>query len=250
MDHTADRAGTGRPQRLTGFALGRAGATATPAPGARAGRFSWTSFDVRSLLAPGWRERIVGVAREHRAGKLLRPPHSTSREHAGVRELPVLTVPGRVVQRQLPEVVELYRTTFRDLVQEAVAEPLVAARDERYAVVLNVQEGDGSRYECHVDTNPVEALLYVTSHPPGTGGELVVANRPGAASVEEVDADCTVLYPQEGHLVCFDGRHHPHYVRALAGSGLRVAVAMNYYVPSCPEETRPPDLDEYLYGSR
>ena len=41
--------------------------------------------------------------------------------------------------------------------------------DRRCAVVMNVQEGT-DRYECHVNTNPVEALLYVTDHPRGSLG--------------------------------------------------------------------------------
>jgi hypothetical protein len=112
---------------------------------------------------------------------------------------------------------------------------------------MNVQEGT-DRYECHVDTNPVEALLYVTDHPRGTGGELVVSNNTEAQSVEDVDKDCSVLYPVAGQLVFFDGRFFPHYVRALQSPALRVAVGMNYYTDDCPEETRPQDLNDYLYG--
>jgi len=98
------------------------------------------------------------------------------------------------VWERLPWLIDLYRGHFRQLYEEAAGRRLHPTEDQRYAVVMNVQEG-GDRYECHVDTNPIEALLYVTDHPRGTGGELVVANNENAASVEEVDEDCSILYP-------------------------------------------------------
>ncbi len=210
-------------------------------------RFSWLSFDVSSALPTGWRDEIEKVARNDRIIKHLVPPHSTSREGSDVRSLQVMTVRGLTVWERLPWLVDIYRGYFRELYREATGREIYPTEDRRYAVVMNVQEGT-DRYECHVDTNPVEALLYVTDHPRGTGGELVVANNVDARSVEEVDKDCSVLYPVSGQLVFFDARRFPHYVRALRKPALRVAVGMNYYTDECPEETRPQDLNDYLYG--
>jgi len=215
---------------------------------AGASRFNWLTFDVSRALPEGWDEELKEVARRDRVTKHLVPPHSTSREGADISSLQIMTVRGATVWERLPWVIDLYRGYFRDLYQEATGRKIYTSEDRRYAVVMNVQEGT-DRYECHVDTNPVEALLYVTDHPRGTGGELVVANDTGARSIEEVDADCSVLYPVAGHLVFFDARRFPHYVRPMKQPGLRVAVGMNYYTDDCPEETRPEDLNEYLYGS-
>jgi hypothetical protein len=212
-------------------------------------RFSWLSFDVSTAMPPGWREEIEKVARNDRITKVLVPPHSTSREASDVTSIQVMTVRGATVWERLPWLIDLYRGYFRGLYEEATGRRLYTTQDRRYAVVMNVQEGT-DRYECHVDTNPIEALLYVTDHPIGTGGELVVANNANACSVEEVDEDCSILYPSSGQLVFFDARRFPHYVRALRKSALRVAVGMNYYTDDCPEETRPQDLNEYLYGSQ
>lgn len=213
-----------------------------------AARFNWVSYDVSSAMPSGWREEILEVARNDRVTKRLVPPHSTSREDRDVTSLEVMTVRGRTVWERLPWLIDLYRGFFRDLYQEATGRLIYPTEDRRYAVVMNVQEGT-ARYECHVDTNPVEALLYVTDHPRGAGGELVVANNVDARSVAEVDRDCSVLYPVAGQIVFFDARNFPHYVRALRKPALRVAVGMNYYTDDCPEKTRPDDLDDYLYGS-
>lgn len=209
--------------------------------------FQWDSTNVSAELPTRWRQRLIDVAKNHAVERTLVPPHSTSREGAEVTSLDIHCVGGRVVQQELPWLVELYKGKFREIGEHCRKERLTTARDPRYAVVLNVQF-PGERYECHVDTNPVEALLYVTDHPAGTGGELAVANNVHARSKEEIDADCQALYPAQGELVFFDGRFHPHYVRELRTSQIRVAVAMNYYTDDVPEETRPADLNEYLYG--
>jgi hypothetical protein len=214
-----------------------------------ASRFNWLTFDLSSAMPTGWREEIETVARNDRITKQLVPPHSTSREGSDVTSIQVMTVRGPTVWERLPWLIDFYQGYFRELYEEVTGRKLYPTEDRRYAVVMNVQEGT-DRYECHVDTNPVEALLYVTDHPPGTGGELVVANNVDARSVGEVDKDCTKVYPVAGHLVFFDARRFPHYVRALrTPSTLRVAVGMNYYTDECPEKTRPSDLNDYLYGA-
>lgn len=211
-------------------------------------RFNWVTFDVASAMPDDWQDQLKQVARNDRVTKQLVPPHSTSREGDEVDALQVMTVVGATMWEKLPWMVDLYRGYFRELYQRATGRAIYPAEDRRYAILMNVQEGT-DRYECHVDTNPVEALLYVTDHPRGSGGELVVANTTEARSVAEVDQDCSVLYPVAGQLVFFDAREFPHYVRAMAEPGLRVAVAMNFYTDECPEESRPSDLNDYLYGS-
>jgi 2OG-Fe(II) oxygenase superfamily len=113
--------------------------------------------------------------------------------------------------------------------------------------VLNVQQGTGMRFECHVDSNPLTGLLFCTDHP--AGGEFVVAHDAKAADLAAVERDCSVIRPHAGHLIYFDGRDFPHYARRLtAASGTRIVAVMNFYTESCPEATRPPELNRHLYG--
>ena len=105
------------------------------------------------------------------------------------------------------------------------------------------------RFECHVDSNPLTGLLFGTDHPAGAGGELVFAHDPAAADVDAVERDCSVIRPHAGHLIFFDGRHHPHYARPLISeSDMRIVAVMNFYTESCPESTRPPELNRHLFG--
>lgn len=212
--------------------------------------FKWTTFDVRSLMPTGWDEKIIEKARQFNQRKNISPSHVTSREAHDVRELVIRNVGSPVVEAELPWIRELYETTFLRLAQLTADEPVSVANGKGHTIVLNVQTPEDMRYVCHVDTNPIQGLLYVTTQPPGAGGELAVSNNTAATSLEEIDADCSTIYPQSGHLVFFDGRHNPHYIKPLLKrNDIRVAVAMNYYIPSVPEDLRPPDLDDHLFGT-
>jgi len=211
-------------------------------------RFSWRSYDLRTILPRHWQEQILTVA-DTAVRKTLRPLSVTSREGDENARIAVMTVNGQVVRRDIPWLHDLYLGLFKDLANVGVLEPVVVAENDIYGAVINVQRGQHMRYECHIDSNPIEGLLYVTDHPKGSGGELVVANNQLATSIEDVEADCTIVYPTAGNLVFFDARRFPHYVRALNdNTAVRVVVAMNFYTPSSPESARPADLDKHLFG--
>ena len=212
-------------------------------------RFAWTVFDVRSMLPSGWQSEIQDVARTYGSKHTLISQHSTSRESRSDFELPTGSLGGLALRERLPWLRSLYENEFRVLADQVVRESTAIMSDPRFGVVLNIQS-DGDRYENHVDTNPLEGLLYCSSHPEGDGGELVISNRGDVHSIEEVDADASVIYPVAGHLVFFDARFNSHYVRPLRdASHTRIVAAMNYYTPQFPEEVvRPSDLNRHLTG--
>jgi hypothetical protein len=175
------------------------------------------------------------------------PTPILTREAADVRHVRRGRVRADQVRRRLPWLHALYLGAFRDLAEQAWREPVATARDERYGVVLNVQRGRKMRFECHVDSNPLTGLLFLTDH--RRGGELVVGHDAAAASVQDVERDCSVIRPQAGHLLFFDVARHPHYSRPLrARLDVRVLAAMNFYTESSPEERRPRTLNHYLFG--
>ncbi len=209
-------------------------------------KFWWREFDVRHILPIGWDEEILNIASSSARSHTIIPKSVTSREMDSALQLPVLTVGGEIIKALLPWLCDLYEGQFRRIGQQCVEEPVSIASQWRYAINLNIQKGV-MRYECHVDSNPLEGLLYATDHPQGSGGELVVARQSGACGPEEIRRDANVIFPRAGHLVFFDAREHPHFVSNLIDPlAVRIAVAMNYYTPSCPESARPPDLDRHL----
>jgi len=215
-------------------------------------RFCWTAFDVTNLLPPDWTTSVKKVAAEAHFDNYPRTPF-LSREAADVEYINRGRVRADAVQQGLPWLYELYRAEFLGLAQHAWREPIKAASDNRYGVVLNVQQGNTMRFECHVDSNPVTGLLFFTEHPDG-GGELVVANDPEANDPEAVGVDAleengSVIRPQAGQLIFFDGKSYPHYARTLWSNGdVRVVAVMNFYTESCPESTRLSGLNRHLFG--
>jgi hypothetical protein len=210
--------------------------------------FAWSVHDVRDLLPGSWERDVSRTVDTGAVRKVLGGDSVTSREKQG-SAIDSIVVPGTTVSRELPWLDSLYRTELRSLAKREAQEEVRCAVEAMYGVVLNVQEGSDMRYEAHVDSNPVQGLLYLTSHPPGTGGELAVARNRQAATVDEIEADCLLIYPLAGTFVLFDGREHPHYVRRLASDAdRRIVASMNFYTPTSPESDRPVDLDQHLFG--
>jgi hypothetical protein len=212
-------------------------------------RFRWTTFDVSGLLPLTWREDVAGMVASTDFRQFPRTP-VLSREAPDVPHISRGRVHAEQVRFGVPWLHKIYRAEFLELARDACTEPVQPAQDDRYGVVLNVQRGSSMRFECHVDSNPLTGLLFCTDHPAGAGGELAVAHDPAAADVESVDRACSVIRPHAGHLIFFDGRQHPHYARPLATeSGVRIVAVMNFYTKSCPESTRPAELNRHLYGT-
>jgi hypothetical protein len=211
-------------------------------------RFHWTTFDLNGILPAGWLRDVSQAAGDADFREFPRTP-VLSREAADVVQIRRGRVHADQVRKSLPWLYESYRSVFLELAREALAERVMAARDERYGVVLNVQRGTAERFECHIDSNPLTGLLFCSNH--AAGGEVVFAHNPDAASVNAVDRDCSVIRPQAGHLIFFDARRHPHYARPLVtASDVRVVAVMNFYTESCPESSRPRELNRHLYGDQ
>ena len=209
-------------------------------------RFRWTTFDLNECLPAGWQEDVREVAADADFHEFPRTP-ILSREAIEVQRIPRGRVHAPQVRDRLPWLHRAYREEFLEMAGEASAEPVAAAKDDRYGVVLNVQRGTTMRFECHIDSNPLTGVLFCTDH--ASGGELVFAHDADAADIAAVEQDCSVIRPHSGHLIFFDARRHPHYARPLiAESDMRIVAVMNYYTESCTESTRPAELNRHLYG--
>lgn len=209
--------------------------------------FSWTTFDVTEMLPQQWQQAVLAVAATSDDQDFPVTP-VISREAADVDHVTRGRVHAGQVAQELPWLRELYLNGFRELGKRATIDEVHPAMDERYRAVLNVQRGMRMRFECHVDSNPLTGLLFCTDQGPGAGGELVFGHDEAARSLADVERSCSVLRPQAGHLIFFDGRCCPHYVRPLrSDNDIRVVAVMNYYTPACPESTRPAELSRPLY---
>lgn len=210
--------------------------------------FRWTTFDLTRQLPGDWQQEIAAAAAGADFRDFPRTP-VLSRESADVHHIPRGRLHARDLRRTLPWLYKFYRDYFLDLARAVCDEPVAAAIDDRYGIVLNIQRGTTMRFECHIDSNPLTGLLFCTDHGAGAGGEVVFARDRTAADVGAVERDCSVIRPHAGHLIFFDGRLNPHYARPLsAESDLRIVAVMNFYTESCPESTRPLELNRHTFG--
>ncbi len=206
----------------------------------------YSEMDVTGLLPGGWQKDIDAVVEAAVFRAFPRTP-ILSREAPDVTHIERGRVEADAVMQRLPWLYKLYRTEFLERAARACGEPVDAALDDRYGVVLNVQRGNTMRFECHVDSNPVTGLLFLSGHP--AGGELVVSHDPDAIGVDGLERHCAAIRPQAGQIIFFDGKTHPHYARKLLGeSDVRVVAVMNFYTRSCPESTRPAELNRHRFG--
>jgi hypothetical protein len=211
-------------------------------------RFHWTTYDLTDWLPPGWQEDVLTAAADAEQRGFPRTP-VISREAPDVQQIARGRVHADQVRYHLPWLYKAYRNELLGYAREVSREQVNAARDERYGIVLNVQSGTNMRFECHVDSNPLTGLLFCTDHL--SGGELVVSRDTAAEGTDAVDQNCTVITPRAGQLIFFDARQYPHYARSLtADSETRVVAVMNFYTESCPESTRPHELNRHLYGDK
>ena len=81
-------------------------------------------------------------------------------------------------------------------------------------------------------------LLFVTSHPKGSGGELVF-------KIGDIEKK---IYPERGYFLLFDARAIPHAVMPLLTNDFRISIPFNFYEEN-QSQNRPADLDDYLYAN-
>lgn len=183
-----------------------------------------------------WDQEVISVVRAFGSFTLMCGSSSTSREPAQTAvRIRVLT--GDVIRSRLGWLFDLYKTDLLRIAQTFYGQKLFPANDIRSSINVNLLEGKGSRYEWHVDSNPVTGLLFVNTLRPEDGGELMF-KRP----------DCEFsVSPQARKFLAFDATSIPHCVMPLRTNVFRASIPMNYYLHPIVQD-RPVDLDKYLYS--
>jgi hypothetical protein len=172
------------------------------------------------LLPVDWQQQVMELSdafskRYHLDGK-----HASSREPEGTEGMDVYMVEGDVVFQKANWLYNLYANELLTLANNTLIEEYVISDNLISSVTFNSLRGRGGRYELHVDSNPLTGLLFATTHPKGTGGELVFREKD------------TPIYinPVCGDFILFDARNIPHEVLPLLNEGVRISIPMNYFL--------------------
>lgn len=217
-------------------------------------------YDIRPLLedfvGPDWQERTCSVIDTLGEYVVRNGDHGTVREPIG--RFGLVTVTGSKFAEAVPGVWKLYRGVFKAMMQASLPEglePLHAYDNPEYGLepvgCLPMEPGadaDQRRYEAHVDQRYTAVLFLRGPSDSIRGGRLVIANQPNARSIEEIDADSTLVEHLPGTLFGFSsGRFDPHYTEVVQGSDTRYTTSLNFPVEGETSEAAREILD-HAYG--
>lgn len=198
----------------------------------------YKEFDLNQLglLPDDWVQQVAKVANDQSIRTVLDGRSVTSREPSDIEPIEVYVVTGETIKNKLPWLYDLYRGELLKFASQIKNTKVVSSQDLQSGININLLRGKGSRYEWHVDSNPVTGLLFVTTHEVGDGGELIF----------KVQDEKVTVHPKSGTFIVFDAREIPHTVTPLINSFQRISIPMNYYFSQVDQE-RPEDLTSYLY---
>lgn len=115
-------------------------------------------------------------------------------------------------ERAIPEIPVIY-SMFRPVVSEIVGEQVILSPHHRSSVNIRLYR-DGGSEGLHTDTQPVSALLFLS-----TGAPLQI----------ETFAGWVDIMPVPGYLAVFQGRRCQHRVPVVEHPQNRISVPFNYY---------------------
>ena len=133
--------------------------------------FRWTTFDLTSSLSRDWQQEIAATAADADFREFPRTP-ILSREGRDVQRVYRGRVHAAAVRTTCPGCMGSTGGDSSTSHESLADQPVMAAHDDRYGVVLNVQRGTKMRFECHVDSNPLPTCCSSLIIWPG-GGELL-----------------------------------------------------------------------------
>lgn len=202
------------------------------------GLFAAFDLEDTGLLPAGWREDVVRVASTRVRSAELKGGAPASLEPIGTL-IRYGLVDGEVVGEELPWLARLYADLADDLASRVAGRSILTSDKVINGVNINVLQGVGSRYESHLDTNPLTGLIFATTHAEEEGGQLEF----------DVTPSPLIFPPRAGMLLLFDATRAPHRVTPLKKDVTRISIPMNFYTKETLAQ-RSPDLDSYLYGGR
>lgn len=193
----------------------------------------------RKILPAGWVDDIHECIERYSQHTILSSARSElSREIDPDHVSIVDVVLGQDCVAQLNWLEKLYKTTFIEIIRDELGRAVYPSTDVRSSININCINKVGHDYESHIDTNPITGLLFACEASEDSGGQLIFEREDGTKSI---------VNPKLGHFLAFDARDIPHYVTPLKNRFRRISIPMNYY-DSANNQSRPAQLDEYLYG--
>ncbi|MDB4922919.1 2OG-Fe(II) oxygenase [Mucilaginibacter sp.] len=187
-------------------------------------------------LPKGWAEEIENLVDRYSTAVFLDGNNPTSREPEETRGMTYHVITGDIIKKSLGWLYELYASRILEIANTISEEVYVADNDLVYAININALKKVGDRYERHVDTEELSAVLFVTDQDDIHGGQLLF----------HLKEDLIAIYPKSGDLILFDARLVEHEVTALKMDRYRISIPMGYYKKDTQTDSND-EIKSYLY---
>lgn len=188
-------------------------------------------FTVLENVAP---RRLVAEWRQ-KAMDLTGSANRRDTDDGIVRHYSVLD--GNRVQREFPSLFGAY-AGWQAMLRAVLGEAVEISIYDRSGVNVRVYHGAGAEHGWHLDTQPITALLYLTTHADEGATEVHPADNP--------EGPVTALLPVAGSMLLMQGRRCLHRAAPISGKEPRIAVPLNYYTET--DFVRDASLDVAHYG--
>lgn len=198
----------------------------------------WTASLLGNPKLPtNWQSEIRRLAGSHARRVYLDGRSPTSREPASTTGFHYQVVTGDKIRSHLPWLYDIYRNDVCSIASAVSGYDLAPSNEELACININIVSGRASRYEWHVDSNPVTAILYATP--------LTLAD--GGAFAYKIDGDTRSITPSPGDVLIFMAEEVEHAVLPLKRECERISIPMTYYLRGQAQRGYE-GLQEYLYG--
>lgn len=200
----------------------------------------YQEFDLVALklLPDDWISQVNNIIDNKGTEIHLDGKATSSREPDGSQGCDYYVVSGGDIYKSLTWLHNLYKKDLLGLANQFSDVEMTTSKNIKAGVNINCVEGLGSRYEWHVDENPLTGLLFASTQTEEEGGALVF--KPDGKPEK-------VVYPKIGLFLLFDARQITHGVMPLKTNTRRISIPMNFYF-ALENQDRDEALDTYLYG--
>ena len=128
--------------------------------------------DVRNLFTGSMKYDLLKAIRESVKARFMTFQHNTCREHEGVKSIPAIYCSGLSLSKKIEWIENFYTNQITKVVSTTLGREVKPINDIGRAITVQVI-GHGMRIECHIDTYPTAANLYLQTAP--RGGKLAIS---------------------------------------------------------------------------
>jgi len=148
--------------------------------------------DVSNLFTESMKYDLLKAIRESVQTRFMTFHHDTCRENEDVKSIPAIYCSGLSLSKKIEWLENFYKNQITKVVSTTLDREVKPVNDIGRAITVQVL-GHGMRIECHIDTYPTAANLYLKTAP--RGGELAISPERNTKGYQNILNEAETLVP-------------------------------------------------------